>query len=305
MKTRLYASAGLVIESDFALPGLGVAAIGDGVPHLRYQRTPSALEPLLEPGLSGPCWSYDSHNFHFTAPEIAEFRISPNGTVLVWPLTDNYDDIAAYLVGSVLGIALHLRKIIALHASAVEVDGGAVLFCGESGAGKSTMAAALQQHGYPVLCDDLCAIEITNSGAIVHSDGRKLKLWEQAIAQFRLDEQKGDPVQQGFEKYYVDAGTGRRRSLPVRGFFALADRPSTALPRISAVTTAEAAALIRDNAYRPFLVEHLKDEVLYFGAAAALLRQAGVFRLERARDFDQLALVIEALQDHWRNTGLA
>lgn len=296
---KSYMSAGLVIESDFDLPGLSVTALGTGSPQLRFLRAsaPPNPPPASTPG--GINWSNDPHNVQFTAHDVAVFDIASNGTVSVWPLTDRLDDIASYLVGSVLGIALHLRKIVTLHASAVEVDNGAVLFCGHSGAGKSTMAAALQQRGYALLSDDLCAIELTEDGVIAHSDGRKLKLWDQAITEFGLEDEKEQPVRHGFEKYFVDAGLGARRSAAVRALFVLARSTSISAPRIVTVPLAEAAALIRDNAYRPFLVHELKDEALYFKAAAALLRQSGVLRLERAHDFEQLDLVTGMLKRRW------
>lgn len=286
----------MVIESSFALPGLSGAAIGAGPPDLRYVRATAAPETLHGPEMTaGFNWSRDLKVCHFNAPGVAVFQITRDGIVSVWALTDDVDDIAAYLVGSVLGIALHLRRIVTLHASAVEVDGGAVLFCGESGAGKSTMAAALQKRGYSVLSDDLCAIEMTPEGAIMHSDGRKIKLWDDAIGKLELRGERGKPVQKGFEKYFVDAGVGEQHSAPVRFVFELAYRERMATPTVSAVPAADAASLIRHNAYRPFLVEQLKDEGMYFNATVALLRQSRIMRLERAHDLDKIDVVVEAL----------
>jgi hypothetical protein len=41
-----------------------------------------------------------------------------------------------------------------LHASAVVADGGAILFCGPSGRGKSTLALTLAEAGHPLLTED-------------------------------------------------------------------------------------------------------------------------------------------------------
>lgn len=298
MKLKRYTSAGLVIESAFDLPGLYTAEAAAGPAQLRYlySKNVDMDFALLSNGL---CWSDDRKSVRFFAPDIAVFDISAVGVVSVSPLSTNLDDIAAYLVGSVLGIALHMRKIVTIHASAVKVGDAAILFCGESGAGKSTMAAALQQRGYPVLSDDLCALDISRSGAIVHSDGRKLKLWSEAIGKFGLHGLKGQPVQQGYEKYFVDGDSACVGRAPVHAIYELITVRETVVPKVIRVSGAEAATLVRRNAYRPFLVSELKDEALYFEAATSLLRNSSVYRLERAHRFDQLDLLIDALRKHW------
>lgn len=299
MQPKRYTSAGLVIESVFDLPGLYTAEATAGPAQLRYVHAAVPAEMDGEPLSPGLHWSADRKSLKFVVSEVAIFDISNEGTVRVSPLTANLGDIAAFLVGSVLGIALHLRKIVTIHASAVKVGDGAVLFCGESGAGKSTMAAALQQRGHKVLSDDLCALEISSSGVTMHSDGRKLKLWDEVIDSFGIDDRKGERVQQGFDKFFVEAGIDFEAHAPVRAVFELIKASGGSSPRVVKVAAAEAAALVRRNAYRPFLVEKLNDEALYFEAAACLLRCSTVCRLERAHRFDQIGEVIDALQRHW------
>ena len=75
-----------------------------------------------------------------------------------WPEPLTTEDAAAYLLGPVLGLFLRLRGTVCLHASAVVMGGGAVLFSGDPVAGKSTTAAALTRRGYPLLSDDIVAI---------------------------------------------------------------------------------------------------------------------------------------------------
>ena len=47
-----------------------------------------------------------------------------------------------------------------LHASAVRTERGVVAFCGDSGAGKSTIATGLRRRGYPVWADDALLLEV-------------------------------------------------------------------------------------------------------------------------------------------------
>ena len=122
--------------------------------------------------------------FLLRIPGIARFLLIRGCEIVVDvnPLAD-LQDVAAFLTGAVFGILLHQRSCVVLQASAVSVNGKAVLFCGPSGAGKSTLAAALTQHGYCLLADEVCAIELKCDGlALAQPDGNLIKLWADANA---------------------------------------------------------------------------------------------------------------------------
>ncbi len=68
------------------------------------------------------------------------------------------------LYGTVTGLLLAWRGLIPIHGSAVEWNGNAVLFCGASGAGKSTTVAALISRGARLLSDDLSVLHSTAPG---------------------------------------------------------------------------------------------------------------------------------------------
>ncbi|HVB34274.1 MAG TPA: hypothetical protein VNJ52_07900 [Patescibacteria group bacterium] len=74
------------------------------------------------------------------------------------------DDVTDFLLHQVFGIILHLRGCVCVHASAVVVDGKAVLFAGASGRGKSSTAAAFAARGFPLLSDDISVVKSGNSG---------------------------------------------------------------------------------------------------------------------------------------------
>ena len=59
-----------------------------------------------------------------------------------------------------LGLIMHQRHMMTLHASAVEVGGGVVAFVGYKGAGKSTTAASLFAQGHPLVTDDLLVMRL-------------------------------------------------------------------------------------------------------------------------------------------------
>jgi hypothetical protein len=60
--------------------------------------------------------------------------------------------------------------VLALHASAVETPGGALLFLGHAGAGKSTVVRLLADH-FPTLADDAVFLLPQKDGAWCVADG--------------------------------------------------------------------------------------------------------------------------------------
>jgi hypothetical protein len=75
-----------------------------------------------------------------------------------------HDTFRHLLLDQVLPLIVASRDCLALHASVVDVDGGAIAFLGAAGNGKSTLAAALGRRGHAVLSDDCCVVRRSARG---------------------------------------------------------------------------------------------------------------------------------------------
>ena len=73
-----------------------------------------------------------------------------------------------FLVAQVLPFAAAVKGLEVMHASAVALDGGAVVLLGASGAGKTTLALALCELGAGFLTDDVVALELGDGRLIAH-----------------------------------------------------------------------------------------------------------------------------------------
>jgi len=98
----------------------------------------------------------------------SDFYISPGGKAIVpveqnhaassWPMTGLDREI---LLGPALVLALAMRGVWSLHASAIVFDHRLMAFLGESGQGKSTLAAYLASEGRPrwqLVADDILPV---------------------------------------------------------------------------------------------------------------------------------------------------
>ncbi len=294
-----YCISGLTVASEVALPGAIPAVAPEGTTDVRIRRAdvPTALDGEVE---TGAIWQFDADRFLMNIPGVARFLLTGGRDVVFEPDGDvPVEDITIFLIGSIFGILLHQRGRIVLHASAVRVGDRAMLFCGPSGAGKSTMAATLNGQSYPMLTDDVCAIEIVDGTPMVHADGRQFKLWEHAITHLGLADKRGKSIRDSIEKYYVEPNVKQEDPLPLGGVYLLREERPPHEFGVAPLGLADVPLALRRNAYRPLLVQRMGQKADYFRAAGAINAAGGVHWLTRPMNFQAMPRVVDALRAHW------
>lgn len=125
--------------------------------------------------------SCGSGGYRVAAEGAGAFEISADGSAIAWTEREavESDLLVEFLVGPALSLALALRGVFGLHASAVVLQEGAVAFLGESGAGKSTLAALLDAGGRR-LADDFLPVAWSGGCLKAFSRFPQLKLAPEA-----------------------------------------------------------------------------------------------------------------------------
>lgn len=303
-RVHCYRVSGLAVRSEIRLPGL--IPLDDVVAPdvtIRAIDVPAALDDVVA---TGPNWQRSADRFLLEIPAIGRFLLEGGHSIGFSRSADIGDqDIAIFLAGNVFGILLHQRNHIVLHASAIVVNGKAVLFCGVSGAGKSTIAAALGSRGYTLATDDQAAITLDDAGTpIVHPDGRFLKLWSKSIDALALEERKGEAMRDRMEKFYVDPGVASVAAMPVGAVYMLAEARPPRVAGVSRPNLVDGSRLLIANAYRPVLVRRMGQRQAYFQVGAAIAHAAGIFTLTRPLRFDAMDETVAQLEAHWAEIGL-
>ena len=287
-----YLISGLTVLSDMELRS-AIASRHEGPPDVVIHRSPLPIREQLEQAAADGA-------FPLRIPSTGRFLIR-EGREIAYDTFDGYDpgELALHLIGTCFTVLLQQRGYLVMHGSAINVHGRAVLFCGASGAGKSTLAAMLCRRGYPLLNDDVCSIRETGDGGFaVHPDGRMLKLWRGSLHELN-QQPTGAPVSALTDKFYLAPPTTDEAARPLQAIYFLQTSAPGSPPLIEPITPAQAMLRLRENAYRPGLVDAMGQGESFFQASAALCRQAELFQLSRPKDFSQSETVLDALEAAW------
>ncbi len=80
------------------------------------------------------------------------------------------------MISPAVGAVAMLRGALVLHATAVVIEGRAVLLLADQGGGKSSVAALLGSAGVPLLAEDVCALTTKDGMVVAHSGVQELRL---------------------------------------------------------------------------------------------------------------------------------
>ncbi|MGH9049590.1 MAG: hypothetical protein ACRDY4_07675 [Acidimicrobiia bacterium] len=145
---------GLGLEVGFECPGLPPPPTGD-----RDTRPPVRLELARPADLPANGGRGASVDYLLEADGYGTFLVPADGaSVLCSPADAAPWQWQRYLVGQILPLVAVLHGFEAFHASVIALGRGAVAFVGRSGAGKSSIAAALVARGAGFVADDVLVV---------------------------------------------------------------------------------------------------------------------------------------------------
>ncbi|NEO94707.1 MAG: hypothetical protein F6K56_32770 [Moorea sp. SIO3G5] len=119
------------------------------------------------------------------------FLVQGGNMIMIIPAAEaTLSRIRMALVGTVMAILLYQRGLLVLHASVVNINGGAVVFLGNSGEGKSSIAAALHTQGYRIITDDVAPVSLNQGTAKVAPSFPQIKLSQEVAKVLGYDQDK-------------------------------------------------------------------------------------------------------------------
>lgn len=184
---------GLHFESEFTLPELPV------LPSEQQGETPNvvvevgptlsraSVEALVTPDAPiANVMTFDETQCRVLFSEVARVSVREGKHAFVEPVEGTTSEAWRLpLLGSMLALLLEQRGLFSLHAGAVEMPGPdgpvACAFAAEKGQGKSTLNAALSLAGFPLLCDDVLGLDMSDKVPVALRGFGSVKLVPDAV----------------------------------------------------------------------------------------------------------------------------
>lgn len=282
MRTDLlyvYYAFGLHIASEIECPQL--LAGGGSPPDLtiRYGRVMRELEQAQTQGTN---YQASAGRFLLHIQDTARYLVKDGCEIVVEPYGQAAAEVVRlFLLGSAMGALLHQRGYWPLHGSAIAAPSGAILFVGASGHGKSTLAGAFHQRGYPALSDDVSAITVSEAGlAQVWPAYPRLHLWADSAAKLGRAPSGLRRAHNDLDKFELPVQGFSLDPLPVAAIYALYVAEQEGI-RLQPLKGFEKVRELTSNTYRLRFLHGMQLEQRHFGQAQALARRARLVRVTR------------------------
>ncbi|MEQ8717481.1 MAG: hypothetical protein RIE08_07690 [Acidimicrobiales bacterium] len=228
-------------------------------------------------GLRHGSWFRVSHG-HCTAwfPSCAHVEVRPDGvTIRPVPGVDPVR-LAAVMLGPVAGIVATLAGHICLHATAVAVDGQAIVLGGPRGIGKSTTALAAVALGAAAVADDVAVLRRNDHTVTTAGHGRPLMVFPEDARSGGVD--LTGPVADGVGKVAIPWGDTRPRVVSV--VVSLERDESVRGPTVETLDGMDAISALHRLSYLRRVGDAL-DPRMMFAERVAVAEAVPVVRLRR------------------------
>jgi hypothetical protein len=289
-----YRAYGLSIHTELACPELSPLALGGEKPDvtIRLLQPAAATDEILANGH----YEVRPGLFRLDVPGVARYRVEDGRRIFIEPrLGVSVEQVRLFLLGSVMGALLYQRGFFPLHGSAVETQWGAMIFVGNQGAGKSTLAAQFLKKGYRVLSDDVCAVAPAPDGFRVLP----------ALAQFRLCadafERFGPTAAARFDvdKFVVPMGESYCPDpVPLAAIHILADHDEE-FPKFQIVRGFSRVQRLLENLYRPHYLMGQETQRDLMRLAGQIAEKTALVLITRRRNPDELKDLLGFLESAW------
>jgi hypothetical protein len=240
--------------------------------------------------------------------DIGEFLVSSDGRLITCGhLSDAPgESFQVYLLGQALSFALVRSGFEPFHGTCVVVNGEAVAFLGDSGFGKSSLAAYFLSAGDRLLTDDLLLLQERPEGFLAYPGPPRIKLLPDMAHRYLGGVECGVPMNPQTPKLVLPLGREKICDSPVflRAIYELSpphEMQDSQKVEFESLTTREAFVELSCNTFNYVILDG--DRVhRQFKETTRIVNAVPVKRLMHPRSLESLPLVRETILEDLRRS---
>jgi hypothetical protein len=282
-----YIGFGLHIDSDLEFPELMPA--GPAEADIRIERADLASELSRDRDKARVFSDWSPESFMLHIPSVGYYVARKGEKILFDPYPGaDMNSFRLYLLSIAMTALLAQRKMVLLHASAIIQDEELVLFMGQSGAGKSSMAAELHRNGYLLYSDDVCVLlppikDVRKAFAV--SSYPMMKLWRDTILAIGdenyTEQHRIWPEEEKYGQFFHE--NFQVKPMPVSNVFILNPMEQKIPYGARQLKGMDAFQALAKNTYRSHFIQDMDLQRLHFESVSNLARHAIVTELSRSK----------------------
>lgn len=221
---------------------------------------------------------------NFETQEIVLLEQAPQST---------QNDLSHFLFDHVAPRILARLGHLVLHGAALSTDGALIGLLGETGAGKSTLAASLAEQGFTLIGDDSVLISESGGRFFGTSIYPSLRLFPESIVAVFSSDVPSSTMAHYSDKRRLDREAMSQppaKPLPLAALFYLSDEFDDDGPVASALTAAQMCMRCTEQSFAMMPADPVETQAR-FGTIARLASAVPGFVLDYERDFANLPAV--------------
>lgn len=266
---------------------------------IEFGKTPENLDTTLN---ETPTFQSNNEEILLQLKTVGNYYIAHGNKIIIEKKdeTISNDSIRLYLFGSAIGALLFQKGYLVLHASAIKTSKGAVLFCGNSGAGKSTTVQEFIKRGYDKLSDDTIALyyDEKEKKIMCIPSYPQSKLWQQSldILDYKNDNLK--QVNEEIEKYVYSTKDSfcKEKAISLYSIFVLSTHQKNEV-KILDVNGMNKFIVVKNQTYRKRFIEKLDLNKNYLKLLTITANQSLVKQLLRPSTSNSLKEIADKIEE--------
>ncbi len=291
--TNTYLAFGLIINSSIDLPPLQKST--EDIFDVTIKRGEVSRTGLEKPEVVKPFSQTAATELWLHVPDVAWFYVSHGNRIVVDTESDcDLQTIRLFLLGSCLGAILQQRNRLVIHGNAIRFGDECVIFAGNSGNGKSTLAAALHQRGYQVLTDDLAVVD---EQFRVQPSYPQLKLWYDSAKKLNINIDELKQIRLQINKYAYPIKEGFCNTpLLIRAIYILNSHNEENFT-FEPIMGMEKFNPLKNNTYRINYLDGMGLKPNHLKQCAELANRVNLTRITRPQHNFQVEKLVEMIEN--------